>query len=39
MIIQDNGLGIERSENIVVIHLINRLAVEHREERVEALRE
>ena len=24
MIIQDNGLGIERSENIVVIHLINR---------------
>jgi Tautomerase enzyme len=24
MIIQDNGLGIERSENMVVIHLINR---------------
>jgi len=24
MIIQDTGLGIERSENIVVIHLINR---------------
>jgi phenylpyruvate tautomerase PptA (4-oxalocrotonate tautomerase family) len=24
MIIQDHGLGIERSENIVVIHLINR---------------
>jgi phenylpyruvate tautomerase PptA (4-oxalocrotonate tautomerase family) len=24
MIIQDNGLGIDRSENIVVIHLINR---------------
>lgn len=24
MIIQDNGLGIERSENIVVIHMINR---------------
>jgi phenylpyruvate tautomerase PptA (4-oxalocrotonate tautomerase family) len=24
MIVQDNGLGIERSENIVVIHLINR---------------
>jgi phenylpyruvate tautomerase PptA (4-oxalocrotonate tautomerase family) len=24
MIIQDNGLGIERSENIVVIHLISR---------------
>jgi phenylpyruvate tautomerase PptA (4-oxalocrotonate tautomerase family) len=25
MIIQDNGLGIGRSENIVVIHLINRM--------------
>jgi hypothetical protein len=24
MIIQDHGLGIERSENIVVIHMINR---------------
>jgi phenylpyruvate tautomerase PptA (4-oxalocrotonate tautomerase family) len=24
MIIQDNGLGIKRSDNIVVIHLINR---------------
>ena len=24
MIIQDNGLGIDRSENIVAIHLINR---------------
>ena len=24
MIIQDNGLGIERSENMVVIHLISR---------------
>jgi phenylpyruvate tautomerase PptA (4-oxalocrotonate tautomerase family) len=24
MIIQDNGLGIDRSENVVVIHLINR---------------
>jgi phenylpyruvate tautomerase PptA (4-oxalocrotonate tautomerase family) len=24
MIIQDNGLGIERSDNIVVIHMINR---------------
>jgi phenylpyruvate tautomerase PptA (4-oxalocrotonate tautomerase family) len=24
MIIQDNGLGIKRSENIVVIHMINR---------------
>src|SRR5260370_34449493 len=24
MIIQDRGLGIERSENIVVIHMINR---------------
>lgn len=24
MIIQDNGLGIDRSENIVFIHLINR---------------
>lgn len=24
MIIQDNGLGIDRSESIVVIHLINR---------------
>jgi phenylpyruvate tautomerase PptA (4-oxalocrotonate tautomerase family) len=24
MIIEDNGLGIDRSENLVVIHLINR---------------
>jgi phenylpyruvate tautomerase PptA (4-oxalocrotonate tautomerase family) len=24
MVIQDHGLGIERSENIVVIHMINR---------------
>jgi len=24
MIIQDNGLGIDRSENVVVFHLINR---------------
>lgn len=24
MIIQDNGLGIERSDNIVVIHMISR---------------
>jgi 4-oxalocrotonate tautomerase len=24
MIIQDNGLGIERSENIVIIHMISR---------------
>ena len=24
MIIQDHGLGIERSENVVVIHMINR---------------
>ncbi len=24
MVIQDHGLGIDRSENIVVIHMINR---------------
>ena len=33
MIIEDNGLGIDRSENIVVIHLINRLGKKTRAQK------
>ena len=33
MIIQDNGLGIDRSENIVVIHLINRRGMKTRTQK------
>src|SRR5258708_30701081 len=33
MIIEDNGLGIDRSENMVVIHLINRLGKKTRAQK------
>lgn len=33
MIIEDNGLGIDRSENTVVIHLINRLGKKTRTQK------
>src|SRR5258708_28699439 len=33
MIIEDNGLGIDRSENMVVIHLIHRLGKKTRAQK------